>query len=270
MAIRDDQAAVVSKVARVYNFMAQFGEGSGGSENLHVGFFEHENDDLATAQDRLIREISSRLNVAADSHLIDVGCGLGLPMVEISNQFGCQITGVTIAEVQAFQAKQLVMQSGLSGRVRPVIADAHRLPFAPRTFDSAVAIESLLHMNRAEALAEIGRVMRPGGTFALCDFYELQPLTDDEATALQRQFCINAIPLPLYRELLQTCGFTDLKDDDWTSAVMPTYTHWARFTPEAGVVTPAPFVSRYQSIAAAILPIIGAKLGYLCISARKA
>jgi ubiquinone/menaquinone biosynthesis C-methylase UbiE len=149
------------------------------------------------------------------------------------------------------------------------VADAHRLPFATASFDAGIAIESLLHMNRAAALSEMGRVTRRGGTLALCDFYTIAPLTTDETAALKRQMCMTAVSLPEYCGLLSAAGFADCKVSDWTKAVLPTYTHWGRFKPEAGPSAPAHYVSRYNSVAEAVLPIIGAKLGYVCISASR-
>ena len=270
MVNRNDHAAAVSKVARVYNFLAQFGEGGAASDYLHVGLFDGENDELAAAQDRLVREISRKLQIGGQSHLVDIGCGVGRPMIEISRHFGCRVTGITIAEVQAAQARELIARNTLDARVRAIVADAHRLPFATGAFDGAIALESLLHMNRATALGEIGRVVRPGGSFVLCDFYELQPLTNEEIKALERQMCMNTVNLAQYRDLLSAAGFSNPKVVDWTSAVLPTYVHWSRFKTDPGSPTPPNFVARYNAIASSILPIIGAKLGYLCMSATRA
>jgi SAM-dependent methyltransferase len=54
------------------------------------------------------------------------------------------------------------------GRLRSVVADARHLPFADGEFDVVIAAEVLehIHDDRA-AIAELGRVLRPGGVLAV-------------------------------------------------------------------------------------------------------
>jgi SAM-dependent methyltransferase len=51
-----------------------------------------------------------------------------------------------------------------------VVADAHRLPFADRTFSGAVMLDVLHHLERPiEFLQEASRVLRPGGRLAMME-----------------------------------------------------------------------------------------------------
>jgi ubiquinone/menaquinone biosynthesis C-methylase UbiE len=55
-------------------------------------------------------------------------------------------------------------------------ADAHNLPFASETFDAIIAFEVLHHMEDVElALAELFRVLRPGGRFFTYEPYAYNP-----------------------------------------------------------------------------------------------
>ena len=50
------------------------------------------------------------------------------------------------------------------------VADIESLPFADASFDVAWAVESLSHVeNRAHAMREIARVLKPGGRVAIAD-----------------------------------------------------------------------------------------------------
>lgn len=54
-----------------------------------------------------------------------------------------------------------------SGRVLPVVADIHQLPFADRTFTSATSAETLEHLDDdVAALSELGRCLGDGGLLA--------------------------------------------------------------------------------------------------------
>ncbi|MGB6161784.1 MAG: class I SAM-dependent methyltransferase [Pseudonocardiaceae bacterium] len=51
------------------------------------------------------------------------------------------------------------------------------LPFPAQSFDAAIALESIPHMpDRGQVLAQIYRVLRPGGRLVLTDFFERAPI----------------------------------------------------------------------------------------------
>lgn len=70
-------------------------------------------------------------------------------------------------EVAAERAQEL-------GRaVRVAVADAHRLPFGRDTFDTVVCTLAICDVDdRSATLAEIHRVLRPGGSLLLLDHLE--------------------------------------------------------------------------------------------------
>lgn len=265
-----DHAAEASKVARLYNFLARFGEEAEGGDYLHVGLFDGPNDTLAAAKHRLTETATGRLSIRPGDHVLDLGCGVGLPAVQVSRRYDCEVTGVTIASDQAASAHTLIATEDRSSHVRVLVGDAHELPFAAGAFDAAMALESLLHMDRDRALGELGRIVRPGGKLVLTDWFEAQALNADERKALRRSFCMNAVTLDAYRKLLGDAGFQGLEILDVTAAIDPTYDHWALFRSAPEPRTPQQFVSRYNAIASAVLPILRAKLGYAVISAVKA
>jgi len=78
------------------------------------------------------------------------------------------------------------------------------------------------------------------------------------------------VTIDRYRELLDDAGFREIDVLDVTSAIDPTYDHWAQFRSAPEPRTPQQFVSRYNAIASAVLPILRAKMGYAIISAVKA
>lgn len=144
---------------------------------LHFGYWENAEDrtPIGAAADRLTDLVSGRLGpVGAGSSLLDVGCGIGTPALRVARTTGARVTGVTVSAKQVQQARAAV-PGELAGRVRFELVNAMDMPFADGSFDSAYALESVIHMDRVKALTEIGRVVRPGGRIVLTDVYERIP-----------------------------------------------------------------------------------------------
>jgi ubiquinone/menaquinone biosynthesis C-methylase UbiE len=99
--------------------------------------------------------------------VLDVGCGTGVLLEEIlAREPGIRAAGVDISPEMLNEAR-----ARLGGRAELVRSDAARLPFGDRSF-SAAATSSVLHHwpEPRRVLAEIARVLEPGGRLALTDW----------------------------------------------------------------------------------------------------
>jgi SAM-dependent methyltransferase len=115
-----------------------------------------------------------RLGLAAGELLLDVGCGAGRHSVEALRRGARAISldrdaGEVRRAVAAGPAAEALLGEPLDGgATQPVCADAYSLPFADATFDVVVASEVLEHLvDDRQAIAELVRVLRPGGRLAV-------------------------------------------------------------------------------------------------------
>lgn len=99
----------------------------------------------------------------AEADVLEVGCGNGLMWRENLDRLpaGWRLTLTDLSPGMIETVRNV-----LGDRAGYVVADAQELPFADGSFDAAIANHMLFHVpDRPRALAEIARVLRPGGAF---------------------------------------------------------------------------------------------------------
>lgn len=114
-----------------------------------------------------------RLGVSAGDRVLDLGCGGGRHAFE-AHRHGAHVVALDRSAEEAGQVVALLAAMRLEAEAptaalgAAVTGDALSLPFADGSFDRVVAAEVLEHVpdDRA-AMAELARVLRPGGTLAV-------------------------------------------------------------------------------------------------------
>jgi SAM-dependent methyltransferase len=112
----------------------------------------------------------ARLGVRPGDWVLDVGCGAGRHACE-AMQRGATVIAYDLDTAEIKDTAVLMdalVESGVPGRGAAVNGDALHLPFADGTFDRVIAAEVLEHIpSDTAAIAELARVVRPGGTVAV-------------------------------------------------------------------------------------------------------
>ncbi len=112
-----------------------------------------------------------QLGLRPGERLLDLGCGGGRHAYEASRR-GARVTAIDadlgqVEEVAAMLAA-LAAEAPPSSPGHALGADALRLPFRAASFDRVIAAEVLEHLpDDHRAMAELARVLRPGGTMAV-------------------------------------------------------------------------------------------------------
>lgn len=115
-------------------------------------------------------ELAGQMNLEADSHVIDIGSGLGGPARTLAETYGCRVTGIDLTQAFCDAATAMSEWVGLGNRVSFRQGDATSLPFADKQFDAAMTIHVAMNIAaKATMYAEARRVLRPGGIFAVYD-----------------------------------------------------------------------------------------------------
>ena len=112
------------------------------------------------------------LNIADGERVLDVGCGSGAVTREIGRRVGKRGLAVGLDPSPALLAvaRELAKEKGLGDRVEFREGNALQLPFPDRSFDAVVCVTVLSHVPSGEAaIAELIRVLRPGGRLGIFD-----------------------------------------------------------------------------------------------------
>jgi demethylmenaquinone methyltransferase/2-methoxy-6-polyprenyl-1,4-benzoquinol methylase len=117
------------------------------------------------------RAAVAALGLPAGSRGLDAGCGLGLQSVMLAEEVGPrgQVVGVDLSPHLLAEARRCAAAAGVAGRVRFEVADVRCLPYPDGEFDWAWSANCVGYGLRpaAPAVAELVRVVRPGGWVAL-------------------------------------------------------------------------------------------------------
>jgi demethylmenaquinone methyltransferase/2-methoxy-6-polyprenyl-1,4-benzoquinol methylase len=109
------------------------------------------------------RALVRSLGLSARDEVLDVATGTGLIARDIRTEYGCRVIGADQSEGMLASARGVVGERAA--------ADANHLPFADTRFDAVVFSYLLRYVADPPAtLAELVRVLKPGGTLASVEF----------------------------------------------------------------------------------------------------
>lgn len=126
---------------------------------------------LSFGQDpRWRRFLVSKVNAIPGSWVLDVATGTGLVARELARK-NVRVAALDQSEPMVRKGVAALRQVGLEDRIRFLLGQAERLPFADETFDAVTFTYLLRYVDDpAATVAELARVLRPGGVMAELEF----------------------------------------------------------------------------------------------------
>jgi len=99
--------------------------------------------------------------------VLDMGCGKAISSVFLAREFAVQVWANDLW-ISATENWERVREAGLGGRVFPIHAEAHALPYAEEFFDAIVSLDSYHYFGTDDMyLGQFIRFLRPGGRIGI-------------------------------------------------------------------------------------------------------
>jgi sterol 24-C-methyltransferase len=115
--------------------------------------------------------LAHMMGVKENMKVLDVGCGVGGPALEIVKFSGANVVGINNNDYQIQRATRYAQQQGLSHKLSFTKGDFMQMHFPDNTFDAIYAIEATVHAPNLEGVyREIFRVLKPGGIFGVYEW----------------------------------------------------------------------------------------------------
>ena len=166
--------------------------------------------------------------------VLDVGCGTGFPLVDLSQRLGATCTTVGIDPwVEALGRARRKLQTWGIGNVELVQGVAEAMPFDDASFDLVVSNNGTNNVDdEPRVFSEIARVARPGAQFAftlnlpgtMCEFYDVYRAVLGEredagaAQKVDRHIHTKRKPVAEVVAMVETAGFriNEMYEDEFS------------------------------------------------------
>jgi len=112
----------------------------------------------------------AQLDAGPETHVLDIGCGVGGVSRAIAHTSGARVTGIDLTPDFVETATALSRLVGLEAKTEFHIGSATDLPMSDRFFDMCVMVHVGMNIeDKAAIFAEAFRVLRPGGQMGVFD-----------------------------------------------------------------------------------------------------
>jgi sterol 24-C-methyltransferase len=171
-AIQDEESILRSQpqmVSRFYDVVTKFYE-YGWGQSFHFAP-RRPGESLRAAQHRQEAGVAELLDLGPSAKVVDVGCGVGGPLINIAKITGASITGLNFNAYQIARGQRAVRKAGLEGMCDFLLANYLEVPLADNCFNAAYSFEAICHSpDKILCLRELWRLLRPGSQIALTEW----------------------------------------------------------------------------------------------------
>ena len=142
-----------------------------GGEDIHIGIYDTADEAIAAASRRTVEQMAALVpGLGPDTRVLDMGAGYGGAARWLAGRFGCRITALNLSERENARHREMNREQGLDHLIEVVDGSFETVPSPDARYDLVWSQDAILHSGRREqVIAEVARVLRPGGRFVFTD-----------------------------------------------------------------------------------------------------
>lgn len=168
------------------------------------GITEHMGGVFAT------RRLLDTCRLAAGQRALNLGCGTGYTACVLAGEYGCAVAGLDLDARLLATARRRADRAGVIGQIDLLRADGHSLPLEESVFDRVIVESVLVFCDAKRVMAEIYRVLKPGGILGFNEFTFLQPPPAELLDLLQDTLGLQPRSEQEWRALVCEAGFGEV------------------------------------------------------------
>jgi cyclopropane fatty-acyl-phospholipid synthase-like methyltransferase len=196
-----------SKIVQHYDVVSPYYRSLWG-DHIHHGYWVRGDESKETAQLQLIEHLAGLAGLKHGSRILDIGCGFGGTSIYLAKHYGASATGITISPVQVEMANLAAAKANLDAKFH--LMDAEAMHFDD-PFDLLWSVESVSHYHDPRKFfASAVKFLKPGGTFALTDWFQRENLTPEKRKKfiqpIEKGMFVELRAMDDYAEFLRSSG----------------------------------------------------------------
>ncbi|MEQ9499979.1 MAG: methyltransferase domain-containing protein [Deltaproteobacteria bacterium] len=223
-----------------------------GGEDIHIGIYERPDEPIRDASHRTVERMANKVTLDKERRVLDCGAGYGGAARWLSRTFSCKVACLNLSTVQNERNRAMSKEAGLADRIEVIDGAFESIPVPDASIDCVWSQDAFLHSgDKPKVLAEIDRVLKPGGELVFTDPMQADDCPDGVlAPVLERIHLESMGSIAFYREHLAKLGFVEKSVDNLTPHLV---THYASVSKEIDrrgdelkKVCGAPYLERMQ------------------------
>jgi SAM-dependent methyltransferase len=165
----------------------------------------------------LYRQIALLTDMSEGDEVLDVACGKGVALEYFVRKYGVHGAGVEEDARLVEEAGRRSREGELSGRLQFQTGRADSLPYRDAIFDVTVGELGLsAHCDPGDAVRELVRVTKPGGTVVLVQLVWKAPVEDAQRLVLSEHLGARPMMLVEWRRLMRDAGVAGIHTEGWS------------------------------------------------------
>ncbi|SDK12959.1 sarcosine/dimethylglycine N-methyltransferase [Actinopolyspora mzabensis] len=187
-----------------------------GGNDIHVGLYQTPQEDIAAASERTVQRMASKVDIDANTTILDLGAGYGGAARYLARTYGCKVTCLNLSEVENQRNREISRAEGLDHLIEVADGSFEDIPYQDNAFDIVWSQDSFLHSgDRTRVMEEISRVLKPKGSVLFTDPMAADSAEKSALGPILDRLHLDSLGSPsFYRKELSRLGLQNVEFED--------------------------------------------------------